>query len=78
MVPEEGALTTMTAMQHDHVRQKRSLVHNMVSGDALRIFEPRCIEYVNIFCEQLSGTAGDGPSKAVNMSVQGRYTFISP
>lgn len=72
MIPEGGALTTMTATQLDHVLQKRSLVRNMVSGAALRVFEPRCIEYINTFCDQLCATSEDGSSKVVNISVQGR------
>ena len=71
MLPEAGAWTTMTAVDHERVSHRRKLVSKMISGDALKAFGPRGNEYLDTFCRNLAkNIAANGWSSPKNMTVE--------
>ena len=69
----------MTATRPEHVRNKRRLVSNMVSNDALQAFEPRGTLYLNTFCRIIIGEKAGaiGWSSPKNMTVESQKKLRS-
>lgn len=71
LVPEEGAWTTMTAMQPERIAHKRRIVSNLVSNDALSEFAPRGNLYLDTFCRTVGEELGaNGWSSPKNITVE--------
>ena len=58
MVPSKGAWSSITAIDTDMHRHKRSLSSRALSDKAVRDFEPAMIVYVDLFISQLTENLG--------------------
>ncbi len=55
MVPEEGGRCTLTCIDKSMHRNKRRLLAQGLSDDALKAFEPSLQSHLDIFCHKLGG-----------------------
>jgi cytochrome P450 len=70
MVPEEGAWSTLTIIDKEVHRQRRKVISKALSDSALKDFEPKMIEHMDVFRDQLCGPVdSESWSTAKDMSV---------
>ena len=72
MVPEPGAWSILTIADRTLHRSRRKGYSNALNDEALKQYEPRLIDHINVFHDQVGATENsDGWSAPSNMAMDG-------